>query len=109
MFSMAKMDDIKSYKYMSIEEEADFTKRVLSLLENTNYKEIQIYEEKGFTETIGEGEPIYIIEIYEKNNPGFDDLGYAEAVAIMGQEEVKEFEKTFKIENKVEIVWVDNV
>jgi hypothetical protein len=70
---MAKMDDIKSYKYMSIEEEADFTKRVLDLLENTNYKEIQIYE---------------------KNRPGFDSWDMPRPVAIMGQEEVKEIEKT---------------
>jgi hypothetical protein len=109
LFSMAKEDDIKSFRYMSFEEEADFKERFLDLLGNANYMEIQIYEDKGFTRTIGDGERVYIIEIYEKNRPGFDDLGYANAVAILGHEEVIEFEKSLKIEDKVEIVWMDDV
>ncbi|MEN6330245.1 MAG: hypothetical protein ABFC12_00390 [Methanobacterium sp.] len=106
--SMAKMNGVANYKYMSFDEEADFNRKVMDLLDNKKYKEIQIYEEKGFTETIGEGEKVYIIEIYEKNKPELDDIGYTKAVAIMGHKEVQKFEKSLEIEKKVEIVWLDS-
>ena len=106
MFFTAEKDE-NHYKYMSSEEAADFNKRLLDLLENAKCKEIQIQEERGFTRAIGEGERVYIIEVYEKDEPIFDDSGYTQAVAIMGHEELIEFKKSIETEKNVEIKWLD--
>jgi len=105
LYSIAESDEKKRYKYMSHEETGDFDKRVLDMLQNTNYKEIQICEEKRFSETFGKGERVYITKIYEKDKPIFDNCGYTQAVAIMSYDEVKEFKKSLETESNVKIIF----
>ena len=105
LYSIAETDKKKHYKYMSHEETGDFDRRVLDLLQNTNCKEIQICEEKRFSETFGKGEKVYITKIYEKDKPIFDNCGYTQAVAIMSYDEVKEFKKSLETESNIKIIF----